>query len=385
MSRRVSGSTSNLPCNTPHDQASTLFGALWRTHDAHHLIVPGNDFRNIAAASVTHAVAVARAISDSDIDAYFPCAEYLSNTRKAANASGAWALWADLDVGESKARTGQGYTSIDDARSALRQFCNDTGLPEPTHIVSSGGGLHVYWVLSDFLARDRWQSYARKLKHLTERCAFKADGSRTADIASLLRVPGTLNFKYDPPRPVMLTHASAKFISTEAMLDTINAACLRLGYAAAPASLVRSKVTSITRDEPAAWSPFASRFLALLASALKMLDPDCEERIWALRRIAPLAEAARTSPKLRDELYQLARSWSSGALRGSPSAKWARRDKNGRTGEEVFEKKWNRFLRPTHPGVLATVGTIFADATDAGWVEPEEEFAVIDDAVEGVA
>jgi hypothetical protein len=36
--------------------------------------------------------------------------------------------------------------------------------------------------------------------------AIKCDIAVTTDIARLLRVPGTLNHKYDPPRPVQLLH-----------------------------------------------------------------------------------------------------------------------------------------------------------------------------------
>ena len=215
---------------------------------------------------------------------------------------------------------------------------------------------------------------------------FRADGCRTADIASVLRVPGTLNFKYDPPRPVTLTHASAELISTAAMLEAIDAAHCRLCGTAEPASPVhRDDVTLTAVEDTAAGLASDSSFVARLESALATLDPDCEEPEWAMRRLAPLAEAAREHPELDDELYSLARAWSSGELHGSPSEKWRHPGANGRTGEEALDEKWHRFLRSNYRGIPATVGTIFSDATKAGWVDPEDRFEVIDGDVEECA
>jgi hypothetical protein len=62
------------------------------------------------------------------------------------------------------------------------------------------------------VVRDEWLSYAWKLKALNKACGFLADDSRTADIASVLRIPGTLNHKFTPPRPVTLEYASDDYI-----------------------------------------------------------------------------------------------------------------------------------------------------------------------------
>jgi hypothetical protein len=53
----------------------------------------------------------------------------------------------DIECGETMADAGRGYATPADALSALDQFCQDTRLPQPTHIVESGGGLHIYWAL----------------------------------------------------------------------------------------------------------------------------------------------------------------------------------------------------------------------------------------------
>lgn len=68
---------------------------------------------------------------------------------------------------------------------------------QPTLVINSGGGYHVYWFLNEptkDLARAE-----RILKGLAIR--LKAD-TQSAELARILRVPFTQNWKYTPARPV---------------------------------------------------------------------------------------------------------------------------------------------------------------------------------------
>ena len=70
----------------------------------------------------------------------------------------------------------------------------------PSIIVESGGGLHVSWLLKEpfELGED-----AAEAKLLLRRLATHFDGDmNAAECARILRVPGTLNHKYSPPRPI---------------------------------------------------------------------------------------------------------------------------------------------------------------------------------------
>jgi len=91
------------------------------------------------------------------------------------------------------------YADFDDpgALSHIENF-----QPAPQVIVASGKGYHAYWllaepvILSDDASRKEWAELQRWwVRHVG------ADPS-ACDLARLLRVPGTLNGKYDPPRPV---------------------------------------------------------------------------------------------------------------------------------------------------------------------------------------
>jgi hypothetical protein len=221
---------SHHPANPP---GYRLLDAMWRTPDLFHQIGTldrqNKRFNNQPVDDAADAVAQSQKLSSKGTEVYFACAEYLTpDNRVAANASRAYAFWMDVDCGKEKAAAGKGYATVEDAEEAVIEFCKATGLPQPTHIIHSGGGLHGYWVLDGVIARELWQSYARKLKELTKACGFLADDSRTADIASVLRVPGTLNHKYTPPRPVVLKYASDEFIECSVMLDAIDAAHDRL-------------------------------------------------------------------------------------------------------------------------------------------------------------
>lgn len=109
--------------------------------------------------------------------------------RTGHNAAGAKALWMDLDGGPGKP-----YSVARDAAEAVLTFSRDAGLPIPL-LVSSGNGCHAYWVLTKPLARDEWLRYAEGLKSLANQHNLAQDPSRTADISSVLRTPGTHNRK----------------------------------------------------------------------------------------------------------------------------------------------------------------------------------------------
>lgn len=160
--------------------------------------------------TVSEALFRAQEISNAGRNAYFACAEYLTvDNRKGDNAKQARAFWLDVDCGESKAAEGRGYATKPEARDALGEFSKATGLPLPTMLVDSGNGLHGYWALDVDVPREEWRAYGALLKALTKKHGLLADPARTSDIASVLRVPGTLNQKdADNRKPVKIKYAS---------------------------------------------------------------------------------------------------------------------------------------------------------------------------------
>jgi hypothetical protein len=74
----------------------------------------------------------------------------------------------------------------------------------PSIIINSGGGLHPYWLLRTPLDLQRDYPGAQSiLRRLAKGVADVVDVS-VSEPARVLRVPGSLNFKYDDPRVVVV-------------------------------------------------------------------------------------------------------------------------------------------------------------------------------------
>jgi hypothetical protein len=127
--------------------------------------------------------------------------KYLAPVRSQDNVVALKSLFLDLDAkGEDK----NSYASISDAATALAKFITTVDLPKPSVIVTSGGGLHVYFVLDRALTKAEWQPLAYALAEATKVHGLKCDTGCTIDAARVLRIPGTFNNKLDTPRPVGL-------------------------------------------------------------------------------------------------------------------------------------------------------------------------------------
>lgn len=130
-------------------------------------------------------------------DVYFALASYEDGATKRTvdNALYLKSFFLDLDCG-----LGKPYATQEDALVALKQFIKELKLPKPT-LVNSGRGVHVYWTLEEEIPRTEWKAIADSLKALCVKHDLHADPAVTADVARILRMPGTQNFK-DPENPL---------------------------------------------------------------------------------------------------------------------------------------------------------------------------------------
>lgn len=134
-------------------------------------------------------------------------------------------FYLDIDVDPDDSRK---YPDQAAAIIALKDFLKVTGLPAPM-VTSSGGGLHVYWLLSDELDSEEWRDHATHLKQLTQHYGVKVDPKITTDTARVLRVVGTFNYKdQNNPRPVEVL-APGKETATGVFVNTINKAIIEAG------------------------------------------------------------------------------------------------------------------------------------------------------------
>ena len=128
-------------------------------------------------------------------------------------------LWADVDV---KPNDGNAYETKAKLSKAFQQFLLSSHLPFPNLIVRSGrGGLHLYWLFARLLTPDEWRPFAQALVNAAEAHGFKIDAVCTTDICRLLRIPGTENFKTDPPLPVTLAYDDGETYTVEALQQAL--------------------------------------------------------------------------------------------------------------------------------------------------------------------
>ena len=146
---------------------------------------------------IAYLEADAKELDTQGYDAYFALATFKEKgSRKADNAEYMRSFFLDLDCGPSK-----DYGTKKEAVIALQGFCKTLQLPKPI-VVDSGRGVHAYWPLTENIIIDDWIVVAEKLKKLCHTHGLFADPAVTSDIARILRVPLTHNYKTDPPSPV---------------------------------------------------------------------------------------------------------------------------------------------------------------------------------------
>ncbi len=99
-------------------------------------------------------------------------------------------LYADFDAKDF------GH-SLDETLAHIRSLA-----VQPSVIVASGGGYHCYWLLGEPFVLDTDKARERAVDVQRDWVTFVRGDKNAKDIARVLRVPGTLNYKYNPPRPV---------------------------------------------------------------------------------------------------------------------------------------------------------------------------------------
>jgi len=167
--------------------------------------IAGIDKNNIIkpkfATSVGDAIALAQKFIDIQHNVYFTPGTYEGLRRKQDNCVYVKSFFLDIDVEHGK----DTYPSKEAALKDLERFCEEINWPQPV-LIDSGGGIHAYWIFDEALPAEEWMPYAKKFKQLCTDRGLLIDQAVPADSARLMRVPGTNNYRYDPPTPsIMLT------------------------------------------------------------------------------------------------------------------------------------------------------------------------------------
>ena len=246
-------------------------------------------------------------------DVFYACASYhqtsyidVGGTRRqrtAENAGWAKSFWLDIDCGPDKAKAGKGYATINDALLALLEFVDTVGLSKPT-VVYSGGGLHVYLLLTETITKEQWLPVAKQLKELTQCSAIRllADDARTSDIASILRPIGTHNFKPERNGALVTKRIDGEPIDFDRFSEIISKAHeTHCGSITRRSSVIQLGTPQSDPD------PETPENIARVKSALSALNPDCDRDLWR-----DICFAVHSTGWTCAE--ELARSWSRGDL-----------------------------------------------------------------------
>lgn len=129
--------------------------------------------------------------------------KYDNLSRSAENALYARSAWMDWDVDPEKGKCATVNDAANQVLNFYRKILPPGGAPL---ILRSGGGLHTYIVFDRDVPAAEWITVADQVKALGKFWKFKFDPTRAADIASLMRPPGTNNYKLDHPRAVSVVN-----------------------------------------------------------------------------------------------------------------------------------------------------------------------------------
>lgn len=147
-------------------------------------------------AAGVHAYHACGAYRERSVDTIKPDGSVWHQVRTHKNVRALKSFFMDLDVEPGNDKK---FPSQEAACEGLAAFCDATNLPMPM-VVSSGGGIHVYWSMTNDIQPEAWKQTAEALKRLAAAHKFLADPACTSDLARVLRPVGTWNRK-DPQNP----------------------------------------------------------------------------------------------------------------------------------------------------------------------------------------
>ena len=144
------------------------------------------------------------------------------------------AVYADLDVKPG------GFDTLDIAKACAAEIGITVGT-RARITVESGGGLHAIWPLSSPIAPGQLPRWHQLVTRHAAKWNVKPDN--ISEPARVLRMPGSMNHKFDPPRPcTAYEHSHGKPIDTWDLNDILDE------YAPVP---IAAPIT----DEPEAGAP----------------------------------------------------------------------------------------------------------------------------------
>jgi hypothetical protein len=279
---------------------------------------------------------------------------YYKANRNQPNAVALKSLFLDIDT--KLTHDDAEYEDLPQAAAALADFVKAAGLPRPSIIVCSVGGLQPYWCMSRALTPDEWKPLALELVEATKRHGLKCDTGCTIDSARVMRIPDTENRKIDPPLPVQIVGAPTESDYPVELIEEK----LKPYVVALPAM-----VTTSFLEKPELFpqrAPLNDNELGAcvelnlneICAAVAAIPPSAiaSEEDWT-RFARGLAHAALVHPAQAEELWSILDTASRLAANYDAAENRAR---------------WDRYVSEAgHRERPITIATIYAMARSAGW------------------
>jgi hypothetical protein len=245
------------------------------------------------------------------------------------------------------------YLDIDkDPEAALidvLNFCKVMELPA-ARVVRSGRGLHAWWPLEKPMHPSLWLWYAAGLKQAAKKHGLAADPACTADVARILRCPGTFNHKHGSPVEVEIDERFFNYKPfSESAFDTFLEYTPIVERPLVPPAAVP---TTLYNDHTAEY------YSSMLASISKP-----ESYGDALRVGMALHSLGWGEPAL--EMWT---NW----YEGSPEQQSA-----SGLDRDQLAAKWLTFSDPAKREVVVTPGTLDHLAKETGWAPPGPKPAAV--------
>ena len=195
------------------------------------------------------------------------------------NVHGIVGVHFDIDVDDSE---GHKKKNLPQTYNDVADLLQDFG-PQPSVYVYSGGGTQVYylfkepWLFENDTDRQEAEMFIRRCHETMKQCAQKRGWTIDSvfDVTRVMRLPGTINTKYDPPREARAEYLNGPRYNPEDLEEFIvqeipeQEKALPIKEAA--------QQTGGTVYDPAAWAP------AVKLDTLLDLDGDFKA-VWQKKR-----------------------------------------------------------------------------------------------------
>lgn len=253
-------------------------------------------------------------------------------------------LWSDIDLGSDghKRPAGGDRLPLPPDQTTAWAVADRSGLPTPSIVVHSGGGLNVYWQLSQpYVIQDQHRHHVADLCATWQRILGESArklgydyGTGVGDLARVLRMPGTDNLKTDTPRPCRIVWTTGAVYTIGELAD-VAARLAPAASAAGPRIEAPARPAATTSHRSGGVGPF--------------------DVLADVARFADILEPAGWSYVGSDTNGEL---WLRPSDGGAPSSRYSARAYIG--GKPVMVVHSENAGLPSGPGCDLTLGRTFA-------------------------